>query len=1258
MIDQPRWRVGDTIADLYEVRGINTEGGMSIVYFVWHTQWQMELVIKSPRPELIADEVSRNRFVTEAETWVKLGLHPNIVTAYYVRQIENFPRIVIEKMNGGSLQHWLREGKVRDLATALDIAIQIASGIAYAGSQHPGFVHRDIKPANVLMTPSGEAKVTDFGLVGAAGACVGTPAYMAPEMWIDLERVTPAADQYAFGVLLYELLTGRRPFERRDSGTSLGEIAAGREVEGSIGALRQQAVARVGDVSIGEQSAIERVTDASLGDAGSRSMWLAEHDLAFYRSAHASQTPDPPSTFSPRLPVVMDDLCLALLSKDPAARPSAVDVIGRLRSAYGDSLGHAYPREESKPALLLAGSLNNRALSFIDLGKQDEALAAFGEALRVQASYADAEYNDGLLRWQQGGATDIELVDRLERCARSNSADWRAPYLLGLTHIVRRDALAAEAALKDAAGRNSAEPEIAQALDELQRERTTWTAPLRDPIEPESDRGFSINAIALSTDARTVVMAGDIGFYGLLRIWDVPSGESLHELIVYEGAPLSLALSDDARLAVTGGHDARMLQWHAAGKADYTATVFDPRRRWLERLRGPRTIEVRTRNHSVTVWNLSNGWLKWRRGPRRAALMKGHRAEVLAVAMTRDKTLALSASADKRIGMWELKRGKLRRWLDSHDGAVTSLALTPDERLVLSGSADHTLRLWDLQSGECMRVFRGHDRAISSVAVSRDGLSALSGGADRTVRQWDLRTGDCVRTLTMPAGSAHVRAVAYAGADAVALSCGHDDDLGYIRVWHLESGRCVRTITGHRKRVTQLARSADAAILASASEDHRVRFWRLGSFDVPRRRYVLSRVARSSTQFAEARRVASLVARIEACVQRERWHEAASLAREARSVPGYERKPELLSLWHALALKGKRTGLRGHWEKAALPYTHPICSLAISSDGGCVASGHESGQLLIWNVGAGGAPRTVRIEPESNEVTSVAFSPDNRVVVSGTTEGLVRCWDAASGDCIRTLSGHTHGIASVTVGRDGRILSTGMDGALREWDPGSGECITVVDLRAFREPRFTLRVAACLHGGRFAILRYDDKTFLSTPSTRHLLEIPHLRLPPLDRRVDVLRNVVAISKDEERLLMSIGLLELWDLKSERPMGLVGDVEGARAAYGDLKRFTLPAELKAFEAVEWVPGTPFALTIEAATMPREGFLVKEEELSIWNVSTRRHLGVLAQFTRHDTDATLLRVSANGRFVAAAGADDILRVWELDWDFEATHETHPA
>jgi serine/threonine protein kinase len=157
------WKVGDVIADLYEVIGVLGEGAFGIVHKVHHRGWDMDLAVKSPRAEILGSEMAVRRFLREAEIWVQLGLHPHIASCYYVRNLGGIPRMFIEYADAGTLRDWLRDGKVKDWHTILDIAIQICYGLSFAHKK--GLVHRDLKPGNCLMTSDGTLKITDFGLV-------------------------------------------------------------------------------------------------------------------------------------------------------------------------------------------------------------------------------------------------------------------------------------------------------------------------------------------------------------------------------------------------------------------------------------------------------------------------------------------------------------------------------------------------------------------------------------------------------------------------------------------------------------------------------------------------------------------------------------------------------------------------------------------------------------------------------------------------------------------------------------------------------------------------------------------------------------------------------------------------------------------------------------------------------------------------------------------------------------------------------------
>src|SRR5579883_1507360 len=234
------WKPGEVIHDLYEVREVFTSGGRGLVYRVHHRGWNMDLAVKCPRTEFFQSEQDKADFEREAETWVKLGLHPHLATCHYVRRLGGVPRVFAEYVSGGSLAEWIRSrklyagGPTRSLERILDIAIQFAWGLQHAHEQ--GLVHRDVKPGNVLMTSDGIAKVTDFGMAKARGSSVEpvingtqgsilvsagglTLAFCSPEQ-IQGRPVSRKTDIWSWGVSLLHMFMGSAHW-------SAGYLAAG-----------------------------------------------------------------------------------------------------------------------------------------------------------------------------------------------------------------------------------------------------------------------------------------------------------------------------------------------------------------------------------------------------------------------------------------------------------------------------------------------------------------------------------------------------------------------------------------------------------------------------------------------------------------------------------------------------------------------------------------------------------------------------------------------------------------------------------------------------------------------------------------------------------------------------------------------------------------------------------------------------------------------------------------------------------------------
>ena len=142
-----RWVPGSIIANAYRVEPLEIHGGAyGSIHLVRHLKWNIDLIVKSPNEKTIQETGGIERFKErEAYEWVRLGLHPNIATCFYVRTFDDgLPHVFIEYVDGGSLAGWLEQGKITDLAMALDIGIQICWGVGWAHKQKPSLVHRDI----------------------------------------------------------------------------------------------------------------------------------------------------------------------------------------------------------------------------------------------------------------------------------------------------------------------------------------------------------------------------------------------------------------------------------------------------------------------------------------------------------------------------------------------------------------------------------------------------------------------------------------------------------------------------------------------------------------------------------------------------------------------------------------------------------------------------------------------------------------------------------------------------------------------------------------------------------------------------------------------------------------------------------------------------------------------------------------------------------------------------------------------------------
>ena len=192
------------------------EGGMGAVYLAEDTQLGRPVALKFISEALLKDGNSRNRLVREAKAAAAID-HPNVASVYEIDELEGQPFIAMPYVKGKSLEDRIAEGQL-EIRDALNIACQLADGLEAAHRQ--GITHRDLKPANVILEESGRVRIIDFGLaqlsdvstLTQASSLLGTAYYVSPEQ-MNGEVVDQRTDIWSLGVILYELTTGRKPFQ-------------------------------------------------------------------------------------------------------------------------------------------------------------------------------------------------------------------------------------------------------------------------------------------------------------------------------------------------------------------------------------------------------------------------------------------------------------------------------------------------------------------------------------------------------------------------------------------------------------------------------------------------------------------------------------------------------------------------------------------------------------------------------------------------------------------------------------------------------------------------------------------------------------------------------------------------------------------------------------------------------------------------------------------------------------------------------------